>query len=60
MENRFNDADNVSDWARNAVAVCAKYEIVAGYNGSLRPKSNITRAEAVTVIMNMLKQAGLI
>jgi len=57
---RFNDSNSVSAWAKASTATCTKLGVMEGSNGSLRPQSNITRAETATVIMKMLKQAGLI
>ncbi len=57
---RFNDSNSVSVWAKISVATCTKLGVMEGSNGSLRPQSNITRAETATVVMKMLKKAGLI
>jgi hypothetical protein len=47
----FSDKEQVSDWARDAVNKASGHEIISGYpDNSFRPKSNATRAEAVTII----------
>ena len=48
----FPDGDNVSDWAREAVAWAAENDIVGG-NGKLNPAGNANRAETAQIIMNM-------
>ncbi|MCF0123680.1 MAG: S-layer homology domain-containing protein, partial [Ruminiclostridium sp.] len=43
----FTDADQVSDWAYEAMCWCSMNKIVNGYgNGLLIPRGNATRAEA--------------
>ncbi|NLL21639.1 MAG: S-layer homology domain-containing protein [Firmicutes bacterium] len=37
-------------WARNPYASCIKNGIIQGYNNALKPKENITRAEAAVII----------
>ncbi len=57
----FKDSDSISLYARQAATICVKNGIVAGDNkGMLTPKDNFTRAESATVIIQLLKQAGLI
>ncbi|NCC66932.1 MAG: S-layer homology domain-containing protein [Clostridia bacterium] len=56
-----NDAGNVSSWATTEVAACIKTGIVNGRgNGYVAPKDSITRAECVTIIYRLLKNASLI
>ncbi|AOY75627.1 S-layer homology domain-containing protein [Clostridium formicaceticum] len=53
----FNDADNASVWAANAIEVVSSNGIVSGYpDNTFGPKNNATRAEAVTVIVKALAQ----
>ena len=48
---KFSDAEDVSAWASKAVSWAEENEIIAGYeDGSFRPKDNVTRAEAATLI----------
>ena len=48
----YPDGENVSDWARTAVAWAAENHIVGG-NGKLNPAGNANRAEMAQIIMNM-------
>lgn len=48
--NKFPDAKDVSDWARESAAFNIDRKIILGRDGHIEPKGNITRAEAVTVI----------
>ncbi|NLG33062.1 MAG: S-layer homology domain-containing protein, partial [Syntrophomonadaceae bacterium] len=54
-ETSFKDSHLVSEWAREAVATAVKHGIINGFpDNTLRPLSNATRAEAVTVIVKVL------
>src|SRR5690606_32017391 len=51
---RFADNDQISDWARGAVAY-ASARIVQGYpDGTFRPQANVTYAEAYTMLIRAL------
>ncbi len=51
----FADNMNIPSWALTAVGVMNEKKIIAGYpDGSFRPNSSITRAEAFTIICNIL------
>lgn len=51
----FADGHTISDWARESMAAAVQNGIITGYpDNTVRPQSNATRAEAVTVIMNAL------
>ena len=52
----FDDADEISNWARPYVAALQKAKIVEGYDGKFNPKDNITRAEVVTMINRALNR----
>jgi hypothetical protein len=55
----FTDKDKISAWARDAVTTAVKNEIISGYpDNTLRPKGNATRAEAVSVILKIVKNLG--
>ncbi|MBD2848141.1 S-layer homology domain-containing protein [Paenibacillus sp. IB182496] len=56
----FQDGTDVSNWAKLAAAACVQAEVVVGSHGQLHAKSNLTRAEAATIIMRMLEAARLI
>lgn len=49
------DAAAVSDWAKGAVFGMEAKGYVSGFGGYFNPKANITRAEAVTMINNIVK-----
>jgi hypothetical protein len=51
----FSDDTSISPWARGFVAVSVKDGLLKGYPGnSIQPQGNATRAEACTVIVNLL------
>lgn len=49
----YKDWNEVSDWAKDAVATLSDKELFVGSNGSFNPKNNITRAE-VSVLFSRL------
>lgn len=52
---QFKDAPDVPDWAKAAVAD----GVLSGYpDGSLRPNARITRAEAMTTLLRLLRALG--
>lgn len=52
----FADSNNISEWARSAIATVTKNGIMKGYpDNTVRPQGEATRAEAVSVIINALK-----
>ncbi len=49
FESRFSDVTS-TDWFADAVAAATEYGIVGGYgDGTFRPNSNLTRAEAAVI-----------
>ncbi|WP_261302058.1 S-layer homology domain-containing protein [Paenibacillus andongensis] len=51
----FPDSADISDWARSALATAIAKGLINGYeDGTVKPKVNTTRAEAVTVILRAL------
>jgi uncharacterized protein YjdB len=52
---KFSDKDNISDWAVDGVASLVATGYIAGSNGRINPKQNITRAEFAQVMDNLLK-----
>lgn len=50
----FKDEKDVADYAKKAFSYLIQEKIVNGYNGQLAPKSDITRAEAATLMSNMI------
>lgn len=54
-ELNFSDKDDVSSWAYNWVVSATQNKIMSGYtDNSFKPLKNATRAEAATVIYNVL------
>ncbi|MNN95829.1 hypothetical protein D3C81_2147060 [compost metagenome] len=56
----LQDGAKLGQWAREAAAVNLQKGIVSGYKGNLAPRSNITRAETVKMIEQLLIKADLI
>jgi len=52
---KFTDKNNVSDWARDGVSSLVEEGYIAGSNGRINPKQNITRAEFAQMMDNLLK-----
>lgn len=51
----FSDQEQISSWAREAVAAASNKGIINGYpDNSFKPKAKATRAEAVTVLAKSL------
>lgn len=51
----FTDNSRISPWARESLATAVKNGIINGYpDNTVCPQGNATRAEAVTVIVNVL------
>jgi len=58
---RFSDSDQISGYAKNAVALAVSLGIVNGNsNGTLAPKAELSRAEFAVLIERLLGLAGLI
>ncbi|MDQ6422012.1 S-layer homology domain-containing protein [Paenibacillus sp. LHD-117] len=56
----FLDDSLIPDWAKEAVAAVKEMGIVSGRSGNLfAPSDTATRAEAVTIIMNLLRAIEL-
>jgi len=57
----YRDADLVSAWARNSVALALRAGIVTGRDhAELAPQAVITRAEAVIMVRRLLQKSDLI
>jgi hypothetical protein len=57
----YSDANDLSEYAKTAVACCIKTEIVLGRNeNKLAPNALITRAEAAVIVQRLLQKSGLI
>lgn len=55
LNSGFKDAPSVSSWARGSVFGMEVKNYIKGYNGNFYPEYNITRAELVTIIDNIVK-----
>lgn len=47
---RFNDASQISDYAKDGVAGLVGLGIIEGNGGNINPKNNLTRAEAAKIL----------
>lgn len=55
---KFSDKVGISSWAAEAVGAASEAGFISGYNdGSFKPSKNLTRAEAVTMLDNVMKSA---
>ncbi len=55
----FPDKDSISEWALDSVYALAANKVVNGRDdGSIYPKSNITRAEVMQLLENVYKAIG--
>ncbi|WP_342556029.1 carbohydrate binding domain-containing protein [Paenibacillus sp. FSL R7-0652] len=54
LNSTFKDEKDAADYAKRAINYFVHNKIVNGYNGKLAPKSNITRAEAATLMSSMI------
>lgn len=54
------DADEISDWAREAIFGLLENGYIGGYpDGTIRPKNNITRAESIKLLDSFVKEPDL-
>ncbi|WCT55683.1 S-layer homology domain-containing protein [Paenibacillus kyungheensis] len=56
----FSDRKQVSNWAVPALALAVKYHIVEGNQGAIEPQSDVSRAQATTMIRRLLQRSGWI
>lgn len=55
----FGDKEEISDWAKNAVAIVNKLGIIEGMeNGNFCPKQTATRAQTAVIISRLLTAIG--
>lgn len=53
---KFSDKDQISSWALDEVGFLAEKGLIHGYpDGTFRPKNELSRAEAVALIYNLMK-----
>lgn len=58
VSEKFADNSKISVWATGAVGAASEAGFINGYdNGSFKPLNNLTRAEAVTMLDNVLVNA---
>ena len=51
----YEDKDNVDDWARDAVEIVTKYDVMQGDNhGKFNPNKQVTRQELAVALSNMI------
>lgn len=51
----FIDSAEISDWARDAVALATREEVIRGFeDGTFRPQATTTRGEAATLVARLL------
>lgn len=52
---QFRDAARIQKWARGSVIIAVESQIIKGYSdNTFRPTNTATRAEAVTMVINMI------
>ncbi len=56
----FSDYEEKSQWAAEAIDFNLSNGLILGSDGKINPKANITRGEAATVILRLLRQAKLV
>lgn len=54
----FSDSDNIADYAKECVSALAASGLLRGDGTGFAPKSNTTRAEAASMIFNLLDYTG--
>ena len=57
-EKSFNDTDAIADYAKVHVSTLAANGVINGSGGMFLPSDTLTRAEAATLIENMLRYTG--
>lgn len=56
----FNDAAQISDYAKEAIAELQEKDIMTGSNGYVNPKANLTRAQMAKLLKNTADLVGLL
>lgn len=52
----FEDVDEISSWATDAVSMLVKAGVVSGSGGMINPSNNASRAEMAQLLYNLLNQ----
>ena len=55
----YNDASEVSFWARDNISRATELKIIQGWNNNFKPKDNATRAESATMLYNLFRAEGI-
>ncbi len=55
----FADEAQIADYAKEAVNVLSSLKVINGYDGKFQPINNTTRAQAATIICNVLTACGI-
>lgn len=50
---KFKDAESIPDWARDAVVLCVKQNLISGQDGFLLPDGALTRAQAAAIAIRL-------
>jgi hypothetical protein len=50
----YGDWDDVAVWAKPSAKECVEGNLILGFDALLKPKSEITRAEAAAVLTRLL------
>lgn len=53
---KYADVSSISAYAQEAAATLVKEQIISGSGNNLKPKANLTRAEAAAVVYNIYKR----
>ncbi|MGI6205083.1 MAG: S-layer homology domain-containing protein [Anaerovoracaceae bacterium] len=57
---KFSDASSVADWAETSMEKMVGKGYISGSDGKLNPESNLTRAEAVKIIVDIVEGENII
>ena len=55
----FSDVSEISAWAEDAVRWAVSAGVMQGSEGCLRPSDTATRAEAVTMLLNLMDACAM-
>ncbi|MEX1030080.1 MAG: S-layer homology domain-containing protein [Paenibacillaceae bacterium] len=55
----FSDSQDLSLWSRGAVGALVKQSLVSGVGGKYKPKSQLTRAEAIALLDKVMKKPSI-
>lgn len=54
----YSDAQNISDYAKDAVSYLSERGLLSGSDGKFLPKNNTTRAQAATMLCKLIERMG--